>query len=45
MKTGLKKEMDYINERKKSAKMAEEINEMMIKMTLQKQMEDALKKR
>jgi pyruvoyl-dependent arginine decarboxylase (PvlArgDC) len=45
MKTGLRKEIEYIKNKKKAEEMADEINEMMMKMSIQKQMEDASKKR
>lgn len=45
MKTGLKKQIDMIKDYRKSQDLAEEINEMMVKMSMQKQMEDALRKK
>ena len=45
MKMGLKKEVEGIKQYRKSQELQEEINEMMVKMTFKKQMEDALKKR
>ena len=45
MKTGLKREIEYLKNKKKSEEMADEISEMMMKMSIQKQMEDASKKR
>lgn len=45
MKMGLKKEVEGIKQHRKSQELQDEINEMMVKMTFKKQMEDALKKR
>lgn len=45
MKTGLKKQIDMINNYRKSQDLAEELNEMRVKMMMQKEMEDALRKR
>lgn len=45
MKMGLKKEVEAIKQNRKAQDLQDEINEMMVKMTFKKQMEDALKKR
>lgn len=45
MKTGLQLGMDRIKQKKKDQEMLDEINEMMMKMSFQKQVEDASKKR
>ena len=36
MKTGLMKEIEYIKNKKKAEEMADEINEMMMKMSMMK---------
>jgi hypothetical protein len=45
MITGLKKEIRDIKDRKKQAKLAEEINEMMVKESIKRQMDYAAQKR
>jgi hypothetical protein len=45
MITGLKREMMLIKDRKKQAKLADEINEMIVKESFKQQMDYAAKKR